>query len=78
MTPALILNAILMLGVVVMVVSPLVWAIRTTHRDRPAGTAKARLNAGETLVRRPPRPAYGQPRASRARSIDPWPTWPTS
>ena len=51
MMPSLIFNAILCLGVVVMVVSPLVWAIRTAHRDVPAGSARARLEAGATLVR---------------------------
>jgi hypothetical protein len=73
MSAALILNVILTLGVAVMVVSPLVWAIRTAHRDHPAGTAKARLDAGHTLVRRPRRPAYAQPRAARTRPAEVWP-----
>jgi hypothetical protein len=34
-----ILNAILALGVIVMVVTPLVWAILTQHRDHPRSAA---------------------------------------
>lgn len=34
-----ILNAVLVLGVIVMVLTPLVWAIRTQHRDHPAAAA---------------------------------------
>jgi hypothetical protein len=34
-----ILNAILALGVIVMVVTPLVWAILTQHRDHPLPAA---------------------------------------
>lgn len=34
-----ILNASLAIGVIVMVVTPLVWAIRTQHRDHPRPTA---------------------------------------
>jgi hypothetical protein len=74
MMPAMILNAILVLGVIVMVVSPLAWAIRTAHRDRPGGSAQARLHAGATLVRRPRRPAYAQPQAGSVRRGQPWPT----
>jgi hypothetical protein len=74
MTAAMILNAILVLGVLGIVVSPLAWAIRTAHRDRPAGAAKARLAAGHTLVRRPRRPAYPRPRAGGARRGEVWET----
>jgi hypothetical protein len=35
MTPAVILNAILMVAVIAIVVTPLVWAILTQHRDHP-------------------------------------------
>ncbi len=34
-----VLNAILAVGVIVMVVTPLVWAILTQHRDHPRQTA---------------------------------------
>jgi hypothetical protein len=74
MTLAMTLNAILVLGVVVMVVSPLAWAIRTARRDLPAGSARARLHAGAPLVRRPRRPAFAQPQAGSVRRGQPWPT----
>ncbi len=35
MTTTAILNVILALGVIVMVIAPLVWAILTQHRDHP-------------------------------------------
>ncbi len=35
MITTMILNAVLALGVIVMVVAPLVWAIVTQHRDLP-------------------------------------------
>lgn len=34
-----ILNAVLVLGVIVMVLTPLVWAILTQHRDHPDAAA---------------------------------------
>jgi hypothetical protein len=43
MTTTLIINAILSFAVVVMVVAPLAWAIRTAHRDTPSATLWARL-----------------------------------
>lgn len=35
MTLSIVLNSVLAVGVVVMVVAPLVWAIRTQHRGLP-------------------------------------------
>jgi hypothetical protein len=74
MMPSMIVNAVLCLGVFVIVVSPLVWAIRTAHRDVPAGSAKARLEAGATLVRRSrraarrpaPQPGFGATQPGQA------------
>jgi hypothetical protein len=60
-----------------MVVSPLVWAIRTAHRDVPTGSAKARLKAGATLVRRPrhgARPPAPHPRFGAADQPRAWPS----
>jgi hypothetical protein len=74
MTPSMIIDAILSLGVLVMVVSPLVWAIRTARRDVPAGTAKARLQAGATLVRRSRRPATPPQFGAPPRQRQAWPT----
>ncbi len=50
-----ILNAILAVGVIVMVVTPLVWAILTQHRDHPCPAATARTAA------RPPSPEPRRP-----------------
>ncbi len=50
MIPTAILNAILALGVIVMVLAPLVWAILTQHRDHP------RSAANESATMRPPTP----------------------
>jgi hypothetical protein len=68
MMTAAILNAILALGVLVMVVTPLVWVILTQHRDhaRPVATdgAHARPLHPEPR-RRAQQPSY-QPLAGRA------------
>lgn len=56
-----IFNAILAVGVIVMVVTPLVWAILTQHRDHPrqAATAGATMRARQGRERRrDPRPQY--------------------
>jgi hypothetical protein len=77
MMPSMIVNAVLCLGVFVIVVSPLVWAIRTAHRDVPAGSAKARLEAGATLVRRSRRAARRpapQPHPGATTQPQAWPT----
>jgi hypothetical protein len=54
MMSSMILNAILCLGVTIMVVSPLAWAIRTARRDHPAAVAKARLERGVASAHRAP------------------------
>ncbi len=77
MTSSIILSAVLSLGVFVMVVASLVWAIRTMHRDAPAGSAKARLEAGAPLVRRPrhgARRAAPQSHFGTAGQGQAWPT----
>jgi hypothetical protein len=54
-----ILNAILAVGAIVMVVTPLVWAILTQHRDhpRPPGTLGVTVRPLSPQPRRPsPRP----------------------
>ena len=53
----LILNAILGVGVTVMVVAPLVWAIRTQYRDQPAAPGAAG-GASEGASARGRRPAH--------------------
>jgi hypothetical protein len=56
-----ILNGILALGVIVMVVIPLVWAILTQHRDHPRPAAAEGPNERAPLSgdrRRAPRPQY--------------------
>jgi hypothetical protein len=57
----LILTAVLSCAVVVMVVSPLVWAILTQHRDQPAagGTAGDTRSAAARVRR------GGRPRGTR-------------
>ncbi len=63
MTTSLILNAVFAIGVLVIVVAPLLWAIATQHRDVPAATRTAvRTHAPTTRPatassRRRPRPA---------------------
>jgi hypothetical protein len=78
MMPSMILNAVLCLGVVAMVVSPLVWAVRTAHRDVPAGSAKAHLEAGATLARRSRRAARGPAPRPDFGATQPSQAWPTS
>ena len=76
MMPSMITNAVLCLGVVVMVVALLVWAIRTAHRDVPAGRANARREAGAALVRRSRRAARGpapQPHFGATEHPQAWP-----
>ena len=69
MATTAILNIILALGVIVMVVAPLVWAIRTQHRDHAVLTADAAVTETVTTGtahrpytgierRRRPRPHY--------------------
>jgi hypothetical protein len=63
MTMAAILNAVLMLGVVVVVVAPLGWAILTQHRDEArAAIAEAVLVRADQSRERPRvrRPQYGR------------------
>jgi hypothetical protein len=77
MTFSIILTAVLSLGVFVMVVAPLAWAIRTALRDAPAGSAKARLEVGATLVRGPrhgARRAAPQPHFGTTEQGQAWPT----
>ena len=72
MTASMIVNAILMLGVAIMVVSPLVWAIRTAHRDRPLPVVNTRMRPART-AHRPRRPERA-PRYGGARAGQPSPT----
>jgi hypothetical protein len=54
-------NAILALGVIVMVVTPLVWAILTQHRDhpQPEATDTAKIDTRQSRERRhAARPQY--------------------
>ena len=63
MTFTLLLNVILCSAVLVAVVTPLLWALLTAHRDQPVMIAKTRLDRGVTLARRPRRqPTAPQPR----------------
>ena len=71
MMPSMIVNAILCLGVVVMVVSPLAWAVRTAHRDLPVRNTNRRPEPATPRTRRPEHaPRFGGTRAGQA--------WPTS
>lgn len=54
-----ILNIVLALGVIVMVVTPLVWAILTQHRDRPRIAAID--SAGTSPQNHQPRRRAAQP-----------------
>lgn len=68
MTLTMILTAILSLGVAVMVITPLVWAIATQRRDWPATAmhgAGARQRISQSARRRAPRPQY-KPVSGRA------------
>jgi hypothetical protein len=56
-----ILNAILAVGVIVMVVTPLVWAILTHHRDHPRPPA----TLGATTRPPSPRPRHPSLRPRR-------------
>ena len=61
MTLTVIVNAILVVGVTVMVVAPLMWAILTQHRDHPgtAATDSATMPAPQSRGRRhAARPQY--------------------
>ncbi len=61
MTTTAILNVILALGVIVMVVAPLVWAILTQHRDRPRLATIDAASAPQPQPqsrRRAPQPSY--------------------
>ncbi len=51
MTTTIILNAILALGVIAMVVTPLVWAILTQHRDHPTLAAAESATADQSHSR---------------------------
>lgn len=51
----IILNAILCCAVLVMVLSPLIWAIRTQHRDEPAPDAAPRRVRSAQRPRHDPR-----------------------
>lgn len=53
-----ILNVILALGVIVMVVTPLVWAILTQHRDHPTTRVATRATARPVRPQPMPRPSY--------------------
>jgi hypothetical protein len=54
MIPTAVLNTLLAVGVIVMVVTPLVWAILTQHRDHPgpAATDAATIDAPHSRERR--------------------------
>ncbi len=70
MVTTAIFNGALALGVLAMVIAPLVWAIRTQHRDhsRPAVTERATATAGAPRPqprRHAPQPSY-QPVVGRA------------
>ena len=56
----IIVNTVLCIGVVVVVVAPLVWAILTQNRDTEAVVAqrRRRLRAATATQRRAPRPQY--------------------
>ena len=60
-------NAILAVGVIVMVVTPLVWAILTQHRDhpRPAATDAATMDAPQSRERRHAARPHYQPVVGR-------------
>ncbi len=73
MTSTAIVNGILSLGVIVMVVTPLVWAIRTQHRDHPrpvqpeSPTARPAERPERAPARRPQSRPVGATRVIRAR-----------
>ncbi|HET6870321.1 MAG TPA: hypothetical protein VFH80_30695 [Solirubrobacteraceae bacterium] len=60
MIPTAILNAILAVGVLVMVVTPLVWAILTQRRDHPRPAASVGATAGRPTPQ--PRRPSSRPR----------------
>ncbi len=64
MASALIVNVILCIGVIVMVVAPLVWAILTQHRDHPQSDS----GVAPRSERRERRPA-GRPQPVRGTSV---------
>ena len=53
-------NAVLCIGVIVMIVAPLVWAILTQQRDVEAVAAqrRQRVQTATQPTRRAPRPSY--------------------
>ena len=61
MASTLIVNVILCIGVIVMVVTPLVWAILTQHRDHPQpdGGIAHRSERREHRRARRPQPVRG-------------------
>ena len=63
-----ILNLIFAVGVIVMVLTPLMWAILTQHRDRPRPTAAARtpVRSPEPQPRRPSSQPRHEPVVGRA------------
>ncbi len=68
MASTLIVNVILCIGVIVMVVAPLVWAILTQHRDRPRLATIDAASAPQPQPqsrRRAPQPSY-EPAIHRA------------
>jgi hypothetical protein len=67
MTLMAVFNAILAVGVTVMVVTPLVWAILTQHRDhpRPAATEAATMDAPQSRERQHTARPHYQPVAGR-------------
>lgn len=74
MMTSMILNVILCLGVIVMVVSPLAWAIRTSHRDHANVATSARHARGVT----PARGSVRQGPAPQAGATSHGQAWPAS
>lgn len=73
MFSSMLVNAILWAGVAVVVVAPLVWAIRTSPRDVPAGRPapeRPRRTRQPAVAFRRPEPA---PRFGGRRSGQAWP-----
>jgi hypothetical protein len=64
MLPIAITNVILAVGVTVMVVTPLVWAILTQHRDHPGPAVTARATPRQPA----PQPRRHTPRPRTRRS----------
>jgi hypothetical protein len=62
MIPIVVLNAILCLGVIVMVVSPLIWAILTQHRDVARVHARTRRTVRHRRIAATPRHLLGDGR----------------